>query len=115
VRIEPTDIKLAPFTDAKPLVVHATGKNYGDFDLIYTAPALSNGMIVLGEVAKVVTMSAARFISITPNGATAIDLKLAGVDGETVEVYYVASVGGAVKTSSCTIDRSGSATLTLHA
>ena len=114
-RIIPADITLVPFTDAKPLLVPATGKDYGDFELIYTAPMLANGMVLLGEVAKVVAVSAARFTSVSAATAGTIDLELAGVLGEHVEVYYVGSGGTTAKSASCVMGSSGSCALKLLA
>ena len=124
-RLDPAAIQLSPFSAAAPLVVSATGTSYGDFALHCTAPTLSNGMYLLGELAKVVSMAAARFREVTATSAAAqhsggpaeaaasITVRLAGVAGEKVEVYYAKSATSPVTSAVCTIGDAGSCTLVL--
>eukprot|EP01048_Picozoa_sp_COSAG05_P002599 COSAG05_NODE_108_length_18693_cov_7.956709_9_plen_345_part_00 len=111
-RIDPAVIALTPFSAAAPLVVSATGTSYGDFALHCTAPTLSNGMILLGELAKVVSVAAARFLEVRAHAAS-VSVRLAGVAGEVVEVYYAKSATSAVTSAVCTIGGGGSCTLVL--
>ena len=71
-------------------------------------------MVLLGEAAKVVCVSAMRFRRVAaPRGSSSIQVQLAGVAGERVKVFYRGVGAGPAKSSTCTIDTSGECSLTL--
>jgi hypothetical protein len=156
--VDVSSLVLAPFSDTHPLQIPATTpssaaaaavreedaqgltaapKPYGEqiLELLYIAPALSNKMVVLGEVGKMVPLSAMRFRSIDDSDQKSTHVVLAGAKGESVEVAFLsatatvavaaaaedaagrgeeaAAAGPAVSTMSCTIGDDGTCSLHL--
>ena len=80
--------------------------------MLYTAPILSNGMVILGEIAKVVPLSATRFQSGLEIVQGGVHVELTGVHNEHVEIYFI-DITGVLKSASCTIAINGTCALKL--
>jgi len=66
--------------------------NVIDFTYFVVAPVLSNGWVLLGELAKYVPMSKQRFVEIdtgSRNGETWLEVTIAGQAKENVELYFM--------------------------
>jgi len=84
-----------------------------DFAYFVLAPVQDNGMALLGETAKYVTLSDQRFVAVEVVG-DGFALTLAGVPGEVVEILaYDADAGALVGPVSVTIEADGAATTDL--
>jgi hypothetical protein len=101
--------------DASVVRVRATPKPYGEqiWELLYTAPALPNGMVLLGEVDKMVPVSTMRFVSIDATASDNTKVMLVGVKGEVVEIAFLKHASGTPTKSSCTISTNGECSLVL--
>jgi hypothetical protein len=107
--------KLSVFSKASPLHIPAQpGNEYGQFNLLLTAPSLPNGFTLLGETSKVVGVSTMRVASIRAEpGSTAVELRLLGKPGEKVEMSYTKKASMEVTSASVIIGSGGTATLNL--
>ena len=121
----------APFGPGSrnPLHIPATGTNYGDFAVIYTAPTLPNGFVLLGEVGKMVPVSRVRFVQVAAApGTKVVTVLLKGTPSEIVEVSYILppaisnatvrqavelSSGSSITTKMCAITTDGTASCKL--
>ena len=106
-----------PSVCKKPGGRHPT-RSCGNYDntifaLWYSAPLLSNGMAVLGEIAKAIPVSSQRFASIaettTEGGSKGLTIGLIGSEGEVVTIAVW--TGAAVEAKTATIGSDGTATL----
>ena len=108
--LDAASLVVAPFGAAQPIPLPANG--LADFALWHTAPAFESGWSLLGELAKYVPVSEARFYNLAvAGGGAAVGLR--GAAGERVEVAWVKGAGGAVVVSSCVLDGAGRATATV--
>ena len=107
-------IVTAKFGLNSPLLMPITGVDYNDasWELLYTAPVLSNGFVVLGEADKMVPVSTQRIsqISVRDNGVT---VALVGAAGESVVIHYLAPGTTTSQFSRCILSESGTGTATL--
>jgi hypothetical protein len=128
--VEPAALAVEAFDEAHPLSIPATTKPeprgsvvgvaatprpYGEqiWELLYTAPALPNGMILLGEVNKMVPVSTMRFVSIDATASDSTKVNMVGVKGEVVEIAFLVHAGGTPAKSSCTMSTVGECSLVL--
>jgi hypothetical protein len=128
--VEPAALAVEAFDEAHPLSipattpaeargsvvgVAATPQPYGEqiWELLYTAPALANGMIMLGEVNKMVPVSTMRFVSIDATASDSTKVNMVGAKGEVVEIAFLVHAGGTPTKSSCTMSSDGECTLVL--
>ena len=84
-----------------------------DFQLAHTAPVLSNGWVVLGELGKWVPASPDRITAIDAQPA-ALALGLKGAAGEAVALSFL-DASSQLVTARCVLPASGVATLTMPA
>lgn len=107
--------QLSAFSKGSPLHIPAQpGNEYGQFNLLLTAPSLPNGFTLLGETSKVVGVSKMRIASIRAEaGSTTVQLGLLGKPGEEVEMSYTKKASMEVASAKVVIGADGSATLNL--
>lgn len=108
--------KLSAFSKASPLHIPAQpGNEYGQFNLLNTAPLLPNGFTLLGETSKVVGVSNMRIASIRAEvDSTAVELSLLGKPDEEIEMSYTKKGSMEVTSAKVTIGPGGTATLNLQ-
>lgn len=92
-----------------------TPKPYGEqiWELLYTAPTLPNGMILLGEVGKMVPISTMRFVSIDATVTDRTKLTMVGAPSEVVEIGFMVEADGVVASASCRMSSKGQCSLVL--
>ncbi len=84
-----------------------------DFSYFVVAPVWPNGLALIGEVDKFVTVADRRFTSMAFDG-DAVRLELAGVSGETVSIWVYDTIAGAMQAPyEATIGADGSASITV--
>ena len=106
---------ITAFGNAHPLQLNATGPNYGDFAVVYTAPILPNSFVVLGEVTKIVPVSKQRVADLSaPEGSKQVQMQLIGASGETVEMTYLQPGKSEPRRASCTMSPAGTCSVTLQ-
>ena len=104
----------------QPLRIPATGTDYGDFAVLYTAPTLPNGFVLLGEVGKMVPVSSVRFSGVAAAPlASEMTVSVKGAPSEVVEISYIlptahanarqAVHAGSIVTTRCTVGTDGTA------
>lgn len=93
----------------------ADPKPYGEeiWELLYTAPTLPNGMILLGEVNKMVPVSTVRFVNIDANASDSTKVDVVGAPTEVVKAAFLIKAGSVAKTASCTVSSDGKCSMTL--
>ena len=98
---------LQPFNTTSPINVPSSrtdSNGYTAFHYYILAPALSNGMIVLGETAKFVTVSAQRIRSIIVSRSpspVSVSVLVVGDMGESVTMWF--AYGQSVWSKACTV------------
>lgn len=132
--VEPATLAIEAFDEAHPLSIPATTpessaesrgtvvgvvatpKPYGEqiWELLYTAPTLPNGMILLGEVNKMVPVSTMRFVSIDATASDSTKVNMVGAKGEVVEIAFLVHAGATPTKSSCTMSIGGECSLVLQ-
>jgi hypothetical protein len=80
-----------------------------EFVLMQLAPVLPNGYAVLGEVAKVVPMAAARVTGVAA-GSDGVSVALRGTADELVTFWFL-TPGGTAFSVSCTVQDLGTVTM----
>ena len=88
------------------------GTAYGDFRVTYTAQMMPGGWALLGELDKLVPMSAQRVHKIVA-GVGMASITVAGVYGERVSLSFVKYAATTVSVLSCTIGVHNTTTLLL--
>ncbi|MCC6159635.1 MAG: hypothetical protein IT350_16405 [Deltaproteobacteria bacterium] len=84
-----------------------------DFAYFVVAPVWPNGLALIGEVEKFVTVADRRFVSMELAGE-AVNVDLAGVPGETVSVWVYDAIAGAMQAPyEATIGGDGKASITV--
>jgi hypothetical protein len=101
---------LEHFNASGYITVPTCGK--ADFKYYVVAPGFRNGMYLLGEMKKFVTVSEQRFVGLNENDSD-IKIQLAGVPDEIVDVTVYDSEMPSVETIECYIQDNHYATLTL--
>eukprot|EP00051_Salpingoeca_urceolata_P033171 m.19308 g.19308 ORF g.19308 m.19308 type:complete len:807 (-) comp5917_c0_seq1:58-2478(-) len=97
-------------TDDAGLAVPVCGR--ADFRLYHTAPVMTNGWAVLGELAKFVPVSATRIRQIIQNAEDMI-VRVAGSAGEAIAFSFAHETGGGkIVTVSCEFGDLGTLTIT---
>jgi len=93
------------FSESKPITIPSC--LYSDFQLWHTAPVLSNGISLLGEMSKWVPISQQRIysINISPNS---VSVSIRGAAGEIVKLAF-ADAAKKIGFVSCTLSSSGKA------
>jgi len=86
---------------ALPAIEHLYGHDY-----IVFAPILSNGMALIGETDKFVTMADKRIQSVKVGG-NSLEAEIAGVEGETVTLSAFDTKNNIMLTSAAIIDATG--------
>eukprot|EP00937_MAST-01D_sp_MAST-1D-sp2_P006546 g6546.t1 len=84
-----------------------------DFQLVHTAPVLSNGWVLVGELAKWVPASPDRVTSIDAQ-ASSLVVGLKGAQGEAVKLTFL-DASSKLVAATCVLPPSGRATLTMPA
>ena len=102
--------QLTPFDATTPLRLAATPARES-FTLYYTAPRLSNGLVMLGEVSKWVPVSRGRVAWLQEDEAE-VRLGLIGGAGELV-TWWWATPAGSTRSVDITLNGEGRATLTI--
>lgn len=87
------------FDDSHSLAVPKTDK--WSFNYWTVAPVLKNGWVILGEITKWVSMSAARFTSIDV-AQDSLKLELAGATGEEVQIAFLKPASKSPTVVKCT-------------
>jgi len=110
--LDAATLVVAPFDAAHPVALAPNA--LADFALVHTAPLLAGGWALLGELAKYVAVSPARFSGVAA-GAGAASAAVRGAAGERVDVTWArAPPGGAgafaVSVSRCVLGAAGVAT-----
>ncbi|MBM4397894.1 MAG: hypothetical protein FJ087_19690 [Deltaproteobacteria bacterium] len=81
-----------------------------DWSYVVLAPVLSNGLAVIGETDRLVPMADRRFAQVSPDGADAVRVRVAGVPGEAVRVVvHDAGAGATLPPGTATIGATGEA------
>ena len=109
--LDPSTLVFAAFDEGHPIALTPCG--LADFALWHTAPVLSSGVALLGELMKWVPVSEARFEDVAVDGAGA-RATLRGSPSEAVSVSWV-SQSGTIEVSVCVIGDSGIATASIDA
>lgn len=87
--------------------------NLYDFAYFVIAPVWPNGLALIGEVDKFVTVADRRFIEMEIDG-DAVNLKLAGVPGESISVWVYDAISDAMQPPyEATIGAGGTASITV--
>ena len=105
-------LTVAPFSDAAPVTLRACG--LADFALVHTAPVWASGWALLGELAKYVPVSAARFNNVQLSAAGA-SVDVSGAAGEVVRVTFWDAGAGRATTVACAFTDAGTATAAVPA
>ena len=109
------DISSPPksFDESHPIELPECGKS--DFGLYHVAPVLSNGWVLMGEMAKFVPISSDRIGSVGETSSS-VRVELLGSAGENVTISFWTPVsesaaGGTLFSATCSVSTNGVVTM----